>query len=103
MARDNRAALRINKVQLSNDTLKRQQQQQAPDHFDPGMSMDTEQLFKDPLKQKESEHEQEWKFRQVIDSPGNSSSSSSSFSLFLFINNVVLSWVSHPLIKALAL
>ncbi|XP_058251274.1 histone-lysine N-methyltransferase 2C isoform X1 [Hemibagrus wyckioides] len=64
MARDNRAALRINKVQLSNDTLKRQQQQQAPDHFDPSMSMDTEQLFKDPLKQKESEHEQEWKFRQ---------------------------------------
>ncbi|XP_046702337.1 histone-lysine N-methyltransferase 2C isoform X2 [Silurus meridionalis] len=64
MARDNRAALRINKVQLSNDTLKRQQHQQAPDHFDPSMSMDTEQLFKDPLKQKESEHEQEWKFRQ---------------------------------------
>ncbi|XP_047667134.1 histone-lysine N-methyltransferase 2C isoform X10 [Tachysurus fulvidraco] len=64
MARDNRAALRINKVQLSNDTLKRQQQQQAPDHFDPSMSVDTEQLFKDPLKQKESEHEQEWKFRQ---------------------------------------
>ncbi|KAF4087760.1 hypothetical protein AMELA_G00074310 [Ameiurus melas] len=64
MARDNRAALRINKVQLSNDTLKRQQQQQVPDHFDPSMSMDTEQLFKDPLKQKESEHEQEWKFRQ---------------------------------------
>ncbi|KAK3572272.1 hypothetical protein QTP86_029686 [Hemibagrus guttatus] len=66
MARDNRAALRINKVQLSNDTLKRQQQQQAPDHFDPSMSMDTEQLFKDPLKQKESEHEQEWKFRQQM-------------------------------------
>ncbi|XP_053350621.1 histone-lysine N-methyltransferase 2C isoform X4 [Clarias gariepinus] len=68
LARDNRAALRINKVQLSNDTLKRQQQQQqqqqAPDHFDPSMSMDTDQLFKDPLKQKESEHEQEWKFRQ---------------------------------------
>lgn len=79
MARDNRAALRINKVQLSNDTLKRQQQQQAPDHFDPSMSMDTEQLFKDPLKQKESEHEQEWKFRQVIDSPGVSF-------LFLFLS-----------------
>lgn len=101
MARDNRAALRINKVQLSNDTLKRQQQQQqAPDHFDPSMSMDTEQLFKDPLKQKESEHEQEWKFRQVIDSPGNSFFF---FFLFLFINNEVLSWVSYPLIKALAL
>ncbi|XP_060778552.1 histone-lysine N-methyltransferase 2C isoform X10 [Neoarius graeffei] len=66
MARDNRAALRINKVQLSNDTLKRQQQQQAPDHFDPSMSLDTEQIFKDPLKQKESEHEQEWKFRQQM-------------------------------------
>lgn len=90
MARDNRAALRINKVQLSNDTLKRQQQQQAPDHFDPSMSLDTEQIFKDPLKQKESEHEQEWKFRQVIDSPGVFSSLSF---LFFFFNNVVLSWV----------
>lgn len=94
MARDNRAALRINKVQLSNDTLKRQQQQQAPDHFDPSMSVDTEQLFKDPLKQKESEHEQEWKFRQVIDSP------EVSFLVFFF-NDIVLSWVSYPMIKAL--
>ncbi|XP_036437673.1 histone-lysine N-methyltransferase 2C isoform X1 [Colossoma macropomum] len=63
-ARDNRAALRINKVQLSNDTMKRQQQQQPPDPFDPSIPMDTELLFKDPLKQKESEHEQEWKLRQ---------------------------------------
>ncbi|XP_063062990.1 histone-lysine N-methyltransferase 2C isoform X3 [Engraulis encrasicolus] len=61
-ARDNRAALRMNKVQLSNDSLKRQQQQQqAPDPFDP---LEPEVIFKDPLKHKESEHEQEWKFRQ---------------------------------------
>lgn len=63
-ARDNRAALRINKVQLSNDTLKRQQQQ-VPDPFDPSVPLETEVIFKDPLKHKESEHEQEWKFRQV--------------------------------------
>ncbi|KAJ8337047.1 hypothetical protein SKAU_G00382670, partial [Synaphobranchus kaupii] len=73
-ARDNRAALRINKVQLSNESIKRQQQQQQhpqqpPDTFDPIVPMDTDSLFKDPLKHKESEHEQEWKFRQ----PGNSS------------------------------
>ncbi|KAK1794974.1 hypothetical protein P4O66_009907 [Electrophorus voltai] len=65
-ARDNRAALRINKVQLSNDTMKRQQHQQAPDPFDPGVSMETELLFKDPPKQKESQHEQEWKLRQQM-------------------------------------
>ncbi|KAI2649197.1 Histone-lysine N-methyltransferase 2C [Labeo rohita] len=65
-ARDNRAALRINKVQLSNDTMKRQQQQQPADPFDPSVPMDTELLFKDPLKHKESEHEQEWKFRQQM-------------------------------------
>ncbi|XP_051738984.1 histone-lysine N-methyltransferase 2C isoform X6 [Ctenopharyngodon idella] len=65
-ARDNRAALRINKVQLSNDTMKRQQQQQPVDPFDPSVSMDPELLFKDPLKHKESEHEQEWKFRQQM-------------------------------------
>lgn len=67
-ARDNRAALRINKVQLSNDTMKRQQHQQPADPFDPSIPMDTELIFKDPLKHKESEHEQEWKLRQVIDS-----------------------------------
>ncbi|ROL51048.1 Histone-lysine N-methyltransferase 2C, partial [Anabarilius grahami] len=65
-ARDNRAALRINKVQLSNDTMKRQQQQQPVDPFDPSVPMDPELLFKDPLKHKESEHEQEWKFRQQM-------------------------------------
>ncbi|XP_060052806.1 histone-lysine N-methyltransferase 2C isoform X2 [Erinaceus europaeus] len=61
-ARDNRAALRINKVQMSNDSMKRQQQQ---DSIDPGSRMDSD-LFKDPLKQRESEHEQEWKFRQQM-------------------------------------
>ncbi|KAG9334331.1 hypothetical protein JZ751_008217, partial [Albula glossodonta] len=66
-ARDNRAALRINKVQMSNETMKRQQQQQqqqTPDLFDPSIPLDSDLLFKDPLKNKESEHEQEWKFRQ---------------------------------------
>ncbi|KAJ8375803.1 hypothetical protein SKAU_G00063830 [Synaphobranchus kaupii] len=68
-ARDNRAALRINKVQMSNESMKRQQQQQQqqqqpPDLFDPSVPLDSELLFKDPLKHKESEHEQEWKFRQ---------------------------------------
>ncbi|XP_054449392.1 histone-lysine N-methyltransferase 2C [Pteronotus mesoamericanus] len=61
-ARDNRAALRINKVQMSNDSLRRQQHQ---DSADPGSRADSE-LFKDPLKQRESEHEQEWKFRQQM-------------------------------------
>ncbi|XP_045077482.1 histone-lysine N-methyltransferase 2C [Coregonus clupeaformis] len=71
-ARDNRAALRINKVQMSNDTLKRhqnphQQQQPLTDPFDPNsVPMDAEMLFKDALKPKESEHEQEWKFRQQM-------------------------------------
>uniref|UniRef100_H3DCP4 [histone H3]-lysine(4) N-methyltransferase n=1 Tax=Tetraodon nigroviridis TaxID=99883 RepID=H3DCP4_TETNG len=68
-ARDNRAALRINKVQMSNETMKRhhlQQQQQPPEVFDPNIPLDTELLFKDPLKPKESEHEQEWKFRQQM-------------------------------------
>ncbi|XP_049896001.1 histone-lysine N-methyltransferase 2C-like isoform X2 [Epinephelus moara] len=77
-ARDNRAAQRINKVQLSNDPLKRhqpqQQQQQQPlplplplppppGPYDP-ISMETEGAFKDPLRPKESEQEQEWKLRQ---------------------------------------
>ncbi|XP_070307904.1 histone-lysine N-methyltransferase 2C isoform X16 [Odocoileus virginianus] len=61
-ARDNRAALRINKVQMSNDSMKRQQQQ---DSIDPSSRIDSD-LFKDPLKQRESEHEQEWKFRQQM-------------------------------------
>ncbi|KAL4630959.1 histone-lysine N-methyltransferase 2C [Arapaima gigas] len=62
-ARDNRAALRINKVQMSNDLSKRQQQ---PDLFDPSISLDSDLIFKDPSKHKESEHEQEWKFRQQM-------------------------------------
>ena len=41
--------------------MKRQQQQ---DSIDPSSRIDSD-LFKDPLKQRESEHEQEWKFRQV--------------------------------------
>ncbi|XP_006873731.1 PREDICTED: histone-lysine N-methyltransferase 2C [Chrysochloris asiatica] len=61
-ARDNRAALRINKVQMSNDSMKRQQQQ---DSIDPNSRIDSD-IFKDPLKQRESEHEQEWKFRQQM-------------------------------------
>ncbi|XP_076001014.1 histone-lysine N-methyltransferase 2C isoform X3 [Genypterus blacodes] len=66
-ARDNRAALRINKVQMSNETVKRHHpQQQPPEVFDPNIPLDTELLFKDPMKPKESEHEQEWKFRQQM-------------------------------------
>uniref|UniRef100_A0AAV2JQ26 [Histone H3]-lysine(4) N-trimethyltransferase n=1 Tax=Knipowitschia caucasica TaxID=637954 RepID=A0AAV2JQ26_KNICA len=66
-ARDNRAALRINKVQMSNETVKRHHpQQQPPEVFDPTIPLDTDLLFKDPLKPKESEHEQEWKFRQQM-------------------------------------
>ncbi|XP_018124496.1 histone-lysine N-methyltransferase 2C isoform X3 [Xenopus laevis] len=66
-ARDNRAALRINKVQMSNDSLKRQQQQQQqPPHEIMENSTIDSDLFRDPLKQRESEHEQEWKFRQQM-------------------------------------
>lgn len=52
---------------MSNDTVKRHHhhQQQPPEVFDPNIPLDTELLFKDPLKPKESEHEQEWKIRQV--------------------------------------
>nr|DBA25076.1 TPA: hypothetical protein GDO54_012648 [Pyxicephalus adspersus] len=60
-ARDNRAALRINKVQMSNDSLKRQQHE----IIDQNARIDTDP-FKDPLKQRESEHEQEWKYRQQM-------------------------------------
>ncbi|XP_063777929.1 histone-lysine N-methyltransferase 2C isoform X2 [Pseudophryne corroboree] len=60
-ARDNRAALRINKVQMSNDTLKRQQHE----IIEHSSRIDSD-LFKDPMKQRESEHEQEWKFRQQM-------------------------------------
>lgn len=48
---------------MSNDSMKRQQQQ---DSIDPTSRIDSD-LFKDPLKQRESEHEQEWKFRQVLE------------------------------------
>ncbi|XP_028327720.1 histone-lysine N-methyltransferase 2C isoform X3 [Gouania willdenowi] len=66
-ARDNRAALRINKVQMSNEPVKRHHPpQQPPEVFDPNIPLDTDLLFKDPLKPKESEHEQEWKFRQQM-------------------------------------
>ncbi|XP_023805952.1 histone-lysine N-methyltransferase 2C isoform X3 [Oryzias latipes] len=72
-ARDNRAAQRINKVQLSNDPMKHlqpsQQQQQTqpppPGAFDP-VSMELEMSFKDPLRPRESEQEQEWKMRQQM-------------------------------------
>lgn len=65
-ARDNRAAQRINKVQFSNDPVKRQQATQPPlpVPYDPAC-VDVEGGFKDPLKSKESEQEQEWKLRQV--------------------------------------
>ncbi|KAK2859757.1 hypothetical protein Q5P01_004377 [Channa striata] len=73
-ARDNRAAQRINKVQL-NEPLKRhmtsqQQQQQQPPPQQPAqalyepVSTEPEVTFRDPLKPKESEQEQEWKLRQ---------------------------------------
>ncbi|XP_035392361.1 histone-lysine N-methyltransferase 2C isoform X2 [Electrophorus electricus] len=69
-ARDNRAALRINKVQMSNETIKRQQQPQSSqplEVFDSAIPpLDPELLFKDPLKHKESEQEQEWKLRQQM-------------------------------------
>ncbi|XP_075443994.1 histone-lysine N-methyltransferase 2C isoform X4 [Ascaphus truei] len=61
-ARDNRAALRINKVQMSNDSMKRQQH----DIIEQQSSRIDSDPFKDPLKQRESEHEQEWKFRQQM-------------------------------------
>ncbi|CAB1432000.1 unnamed protein product [Pleuronectes platessa] len=75
-ARDNRAAQRINKVQLSNEPMKRSLPPQPPPQpppplsppvqlgqYDPA-SMDMEGDFKDPLRPRESEQEQEWKLRQ---------------------------------------
>lgn len=54
---------------MSNETIKRQQQPQTSqplEVFDPAIPpLDPELLFKDPLKHKESEQEQEWKLRQV--------------------------------------
>ncbi|XP_038654347.1 histone-lysine N-methyltransferase 2C isoform X4 [Scyliorhinus canicula] len=61
-ARDNRAALRINKVQMTSETLRRQQQE----CIDSVSRTDIDLPFKDQMKQKESEHEQEWKLRQQM-------------------------------------
>lgn len=65
-ARDNRAAQRISKVQLSGEPVKRQQATPAPlpAAYEPAC-MEVEGGFKDPLKSRESEQEQEWKLRQV--------------------------------------
>eukprot|EP00062_Callorhinchus_milii_P023408 gi/632982228/ref/XP_007908022.1/ PREDICTED: histone-lysine N-methyltransferase 2C [Callorhinchus milii] len=61
-ARDNRAALRINKVQITSESLRRQQQECVDSVTRP----DADLPFKDQMKQKESEHEQEWKMRQQM-------------------------------------
>ncbi|XP_069770918.1 histone-lysine N-methyltransferase 2C isoform X4 [Narcine bancroftii] len=61
-ARDNRAALRINKVQMTSESLRRQQQE----CIDSVSRPDIDLPFKDQMKQKESEHEQEWKLRQFL-------------------------------------
>ncbi|XP_041040296.1 histone-lysine N-methyltransferase 2C isoform X2 [Carcharodon carcharias] len=61
-ARDNRAALRINKVQMTSESLRRQQQE----CIDSVSRPDIDLPFKDQMKQKESEHEQEWKLRQQM-------------------------------------
>lgn len=65
-ARDNRAAQRISKVQLSNDPVKRQQATQPPPPapYEPA-PMEGDGGFRDPLRSKESEQELEWKLRQV--------------------------------------
>lgn len=69
-ARDNRAAQRINKVQLSDPLKRHPPSTQPPPLPPPGpyepVSMETE-AFRDPLRPKESEQEQEWKLRQVTD------------------------------------
>ncbi|XP_055086131.1 histone-lysine N-methyltransferase 2C-like isoform X4 [Periophthalmus magnuspinnatus] len=62
-ARDNRAAQRINKVQLPPDPLKRLAPPPPQMTYDP-ISMETDTMFKDPLRPKETEQEQEWKMRQ---------------------------------------
>lgn len=66
-ARENRAAQRSSKVQLSAaEPVKRQQATPAPPPaaYEPA-GMEVEGGFKDPLKSKELEQEQEWKLRQV--------------------------------------
>lgn len=57
-------------MQLTNDPLKRQPPSQLPlpGPYDP-VSMEAEAGFKDPLRPKESEQEQEWKLRQVSGLP----------------------------------
>lgn len=57
-------------MQLTNDPLKRHAPSQLPPPgpYDP-VSMETEAGFKDPLRPKESEQEQEWKLRQVSGLP----------------------------------
>lgn len=77
--------------------MKRQQQQEPADPFDPSVPMDTDLLFQDPLKHKDSEHEQEWKFRQVIDSPRDISLQ------MLDCETAMQNVVSQPLIKAFTL
>uniref|UniRef100_H3D7P3 Lysine methyltransferase 2C n=1 Tax=Tetraodon nigroviridis TaxID=99883 RepID=H3D7P3_TETNG len=66
-ARDNRAAQRISKVQLANDPVKRQPATPAPlpAAYEPAC-MEVEGGFKDPLKSRETEQEQEWKLRQQM-------------------------------------
>ncbi|XP_043959917.1 histone-lysine N-methyltransferase 2C isoform X2 [Gambusia affinis] len=67
-ARDNRAAQRINKVQLSNESLQRLQPPPPPPPqgvYDP-IAMETEAGCRDPLRPRESEQEQEWKLRQIM-------------------------------------
>ncbi|XP_072769606.1 histone-lysine N-methyltransferase 2C-like [Nerophis lumbriciformis] len=66
-ARDNRAAQRISKVHMSNEPLKRQQQQPLQPPLSvpyDAMSMESDLALKDPLRPRESEQEQEWKLRQ---------------------------------------
>ncbi|XP_023181708.1 histone-lysine N-methyltransferase 2C-like isoform X7 [Xiphophorus maculatus] len=68
-ARDNRAAQRINKAQLSNESLQHLQPPPLPPPpqgvYDP-IAMETEAGCRDPLRPRESEQEQEWKLRQMM-------------------------------------
>ncbi|XP_034021214.1 LOW QUALITY PROTEIN: uncharacterized protein LOC117505783 [Thalassophryne amazonica] len=66
-ARDNRAAQRINKVQLTSDPIKRQHPVQPPLAVpcDP-VPAEAHVMFKDSLRPKELEQEQEWKLRQQM-------------------------------------
>ncbi|XP_028290011.1 histone-lysine N-methyltransferase 2C-like isoform X2 [Gouania willdenowi] len=72
-ARDNRAVQRINKVQLTNEPLKCQPPpplqlqvpQALPGPYEP-VTVETDGAFKDPLRPRETEQEQEWKLRQQM-------------------------------------